>query len=177
MSRVSHAQAQENRRRVVATAARLFREHGAQVSVAEVMNAAGLTHGGFYKQFDSKDALFDEAAAHALDPLTQAAVTNWSDVDSKNAVTAYLSVEHRDDMAGGCPLVALATDIARGQGSEATRNSYRDGVTQLARRVATDEDDGLSRLCTMVGALVLARATKGSPLSEDILAAALKTIT
>jgi TetR/AcrR family transcriptional repressor of nem operon len=67
MGRVSQAQAQENRRRVVATAARLFRERGvAGVSVADVMGAAGLTHGGFYKQFASKEALVAEAVGQAF---------------------------------------------------------------------------------------------------------------
>lgn len=66
MGRVSQAQAEENRRRVVETASRLFREQGTHVSVADLMKAAGLTHGGFYKQFASKEALVDEATAHAL---------------------------------------------------------------------------------------------------------------
>ncbi|MFF1268504.1 DUF6262 family protein, partial [Streptomyces anulatus] len=65
MGRVSQAQAEENRRRVVDTASRLFREQGTQVSVADLMKAAGLTHGAFYKQFASKEALVDEATAHA----------------------------------------------------------------------------------------------------------------
>lgn len=66
MGRVSQAQAQENRRRVVETASRLLREQGTRVSVADLMKAAGLTHGGFYKQFTSKEALVDEATAHAF---------------------------------------------------------------------------------------------------------------
>src|SRR6478735_12299635 len=71
MGRVSQAQAEENRRRVVETASRLFREQGTHISVAELMKASGLTHGGFYKQFASKEALVDEATAHAFDELTR----------------------------------------------------------------------------------------------------------
>ncbi|MEV8410591.1 TetR family transcriptional regulator [Streptomyces niveus] len=68
MGRVSKEQAQENRRRIVDTASRLFREQGTDgVSVADLMKAAGLTHGGFYKHFDSKEALVDEATARAFD--------------------------------------------------------------------------------------------------------------
>jgi TetR/AcrR family transcriptional repressor of nem operon len=174
MGRVSQAQAEENRRRVVETASRLFREQGAQVSVAELMKAAGLTHGGFYKQFPSKEALFDEATAHAFAPLAGGTPGSPVTVDSspKAAIDAYLSTEHRDDVAGGCPVAALAADIGRGQGGPASQRRYSEGVTELAQRLATDQDDGLSRLCTMVGALILARATKGTPVSEEILAAA-----
>lgn len=71
MGRVSQAQAEENRRRVVDTASRLFREQGTQVSVADLMKAAGLTHGAFYKQFASKEALVGEATAHAFAELAR----------------------------------------------------------------------------------------------------------
>lgn len=71
MGRVSQAQAEENRRRVVETASRLFREQGTHASVADIMKTAGLTHGGFYKQFASKEALIDEATAHAFNELTR----------------------------------------------------------------------------------------------------------
>ena len=67
MGRVSQAQAQENRQRVVATASRMFRKKGTAVSVADLMEAAGLTHGGFYKQFASKEDLINEATAYAFD--------------------------------------------------------------------------------------------------------------
>lgn len=166
MGRVSQAQAEQNRRHVVETASRLFRERGAQISVADLMNAAGLTHGGFYKQFASKEALFDEAAAHALAELGGSTATPDALID------AYLSVAHRDDMAGGCPVAAFAVDIARGEGGAGARDAYSEGVTRFAQRLATDEeDDGLARLCTLVGALVLARATKGAGVSEEILEA------
>ncbi|MPY50543.1 TetR/AcrR family transcriptional regulator [Streptomyces acidicola] len=178
MSRVSQAQAEENRQRVVETASRLFREQGAQVSVAELMKAAGLTHGGFYKQFPSKEALFDEATAHAFAALADGTPGSPSaaDAPSEAVIDAYLSTEHRDDVAGGCPVAALATDIARGQGGPASQHRYSEGVTEFAQRLSTDQDDGLSRLSTMVGALVLARATKGTPVSEKILAAACEAL-
>jgi TetR/AcrR family transcriptional regulator, transcriptional repressor for nem operon len=174
MGRVSQAQAEENRRRVVETASRLFREQGAQVSVVDLMKAAGLTHGGFYKQFTSKEALFDEATAHAFATQPGGATRNPADADTSPAaaIDAYLSAEHRDDWADGCPVAALATDIGRGQGGPAARRRYSEAVTEFAQRLATERDDGLARLCTMVGALVLARATTGAPVSEEILATA-----
>jgi TetR/AcrR family transcriptional repressor of nem operon len=174
MGRVSQAQAEENRRRVVETASRLFKEQGAQISVADLMKAAGLTHGGFYKQFASKEALFDEATTHAFTASHAGSATTAASPEA--TIDAYLSTEHRDDVADGCPVAALAADIARGQGGPAAQRRYSEGVSELAQRLATDPDDGLSRLCTMVGALILARATKGEPVSEKILAAARKTL-
>ncbi|WP_340373775.1 TetR family transcriptional regulator [Streptomyces sp. SS7] len=174
MGRVSQAQAEENRRRVVETASRLFKEQGGQISVADVMKAAGLTHGGFYKQFASKEALFDEATTHAFAASVGGAATEAASPEAE--IDAYLSTGHRDDVAGGCPVAALAADIARGQGGPAAQRKYSEGVSEMAQRLATDQDDGLSRLCTMVGALVLARATRGEPVSEEILATARKVL-
>src|SRR5436190_15149008 len=117
MGRVSQAQAEENRRRVVDTASRLFREQGMQVSVADLMKAAGLTHGGFYKQFASKEALIDEATAHAFGELTRRHKDGLEQHGGRRAaaqqalIDTYLSPEHRDSPADGCPVAALATDM------------------------------------------------------------------
>ncbi|MFE7435233.1 TetR/AcrR family transcriptional regulator [Streptomyces tendae] len=187
MGRVSQAQAEENRRRVVDTASRLFRERGTHVSVADVMKAAGLTHGAFYKQFASKEALVDEATAHAFAELAQRHNAglerhDWQRVAAQQAlIDAYLSVEHRDAPADGCPVAALATDIAReGEGEAGGREAHRvyaEGVADFAEFLARDDQDGIVRLCTLFGALVLSRATKGLPLSEEILAAAHRALT
>ncbi|WP_431193159.1 TetR/AcrR family transcriptional regulator [Streptomyces tendae] len=96
MGRVSKAQAQENRQRVVETASRLFREQGTNVSVADLMKAVGLTHGGFYKQFASKEALVDEATAYAFEETADAYPPEYG---VREVVESYLSVEHRDDAA------------------------------------------------------------------------------
>ncbi|GAA1904104.1 TetR family transcriptional regulator [Streptomyces durmitorensis] len=183
MGRVSQAQAEENRRRVVDTASRLFREQGTHVSVTDLMKAAGLTHGGFYKQFASKEALVDEATTHAFTELAQRYSAGLEQHDGQREaaqqalIDTYLSVEHRDGPADGCPVAALATDIAReGRGREAGR-VYTQGVADFADFLATDDQDGIARLCTLFGALVLSRATKGSPLSEEILAAAHAALT
>ncbi|MEW2621586.1 TetR/AcrR family transcriptional regulator [Streptomyces sp. NPDC048106] len=183
MGRVSLAQAEENRRRVVDTASRLFREQGMQVSVADLMKAAGLTHGAFYKQFASKEALVDEATAHAFAELAQRYSAGLERHDGQRAaaqqalIDAYLSVEHRDDPADGCPVAALATDIAREGGGREARRVYAEGVADFAGFLASDDQDGIVRLCTLFGALVLSRATKGSPLSGEILAAAHAALT
>ncbi|MFC8078047.1 TetR/AcrR family transcriptional regulator [Streptomyces sp. NPDC057307] len=179
MGRVSKEQAQENRRRIVDTASRLFREQGtAGVSVADLMKAAGLTHGGFYKHFDSKEALVDEATACAFDgvedPLVARPGADEGDPEAARRafVDDYLSPRHRDDMAGGCPTAGLAVDMARGAAGSAARHTYAEGVREFAERMAGDDDDGLARLSTMVGALILARAVNGDPLSDALLAAA-----
>ncbi|WP_327269066.1 TetR/AcrR family transcriptional regulator [Streptomyces sp. NBC_01218] len=178
MGRVSQAQAEENRRRVVETASRLFREQGTHVSVADLMREAGLTHGGFYKQFASKEALVDEATAHAFDAYSRRGVGSAPPSDSNEAarrralVDGYLSVEHRDAPADGCPVAALATDMAREPGNREARRVYAEGVGAFAEALATEDRDGLAQLATLVGALVLSRATEGFPVSEEILAAA-----
>ncbi|MFG2003978.1 TetR/AcrR family transcriptional regulator [Spirillospora sp. NPDC048911] len=174
MGRASRAQAQENRKRIVETASQLFREQGTHVSVADLMKAAGLTHGGFYKQFASKEALIDEATAHAFAELTE---RHTAALDQRALIEAYLSTEHRDDPGDGCPVAALASDMAREPGDQEAHRVYAKGVSDFAERLATEDQDGLARLCTMFGALVLARATKDSPLSEEILAAARAALT
>ncbi|MEU9358766.1 TetR/AcrR family transcriptional regulator [Streptomyces sp. NPDC048301] len=183
MGRVSQAQAQANRRRVVETASRLFRERGTQVSVAELMKASGLTHGGFYKQFDSKEALIDEATGHAFDELGQrhreglAQHAGHVGAAQRALIESYLSTGHRDGAADGCPAAALATDMARDHGTTEAHHAYTKGVSDFADWLTTEDQDGITRLCTMVGALALSRATKGSPLSEEILAAARDALT
>ncbi|MFD6966923.1 TetR/AcrR family transcriptional regulator [Streptomyces sp. NPDC059979] len=183
MGRVSQAQAEENRRRVVETASRLFREQGTHVSVADLMKAAGLTHGGFYKQFASKEALIDEATTHAFDGLARLRDDAFEqhagqrDAAQRALIDTYLSVEHRDNAADGCPAAALAADIAREPEDREAHRVYTEGVGDFAQWLATDDQDGITRLCTMLGALVLARATKGSPLSEEILTAARAALT
>ncbi|MBL0888629.1 TetR family transcriptional regulator [Myceligenerans indicum] len=182
MGRASQAQAQENRQRVIETASRLFRESGTEVSVADLMKAAGLTHGGFYKQFTSKGALIAEAAAHAFDEQTRlrAAVLEQHpghrDDAQREVIDAYLSPEHRDRAADGCPIAGLAVDVARGHGSPEARQVFAEQVEATAEWLATKDDDGLTRLATMVGALILARATKDAPISENFLTAARKAL-
>ncbi|MEU0844818.1 TetR/AcrR family transcriptional regulator [Streptomyces sp. NPDC005962] len=183
MGRVSQAQAEENRRRVVDTASRLFREQGTHISVADLMKAAGLTHGGFYKQFASKEALIGEATAHAFEGLTRQRddgleqYAGQREAAQQALIDTYLSTEHRDSAADGCPAAALAADMAREPEDREARRVYAEGVGDFAEWLATEDEDGLTRLCTMLGALVLARATKGSPLSEQILTAARASLT
>src|SRR5882724_763051 len=115
--KVSREQATENRERVIAAAAKLFRERGFEgVAVADVMKSAGLTHGGFYGQFASKEDLAAEACARSIEDT----VSHWDKLVARaadnplSALTAsYLSTRHRDNPGKGCLLAALGPEAAR----------------------------------------------------------------
>ncbi|GLZ62209.1 MULTISPECIES: TetR/AcrR family transcriptional regulator [Micromonospora] len=189
MGRTSRAEAARHREEVVAATSRLLRERGAAgMSVQDLMGAAGLTHGGFYKHFSSKDELLGIAATTAFGELL-ALLDQLSDdfSDRSEARTAllrhYLSPEHRDTPGTGCANTALAADAARSPADSPLRASYAVGVQETIRRLTDIEDApgedapearrmALVDLATMVGALMLARATAPTPLSDEILQAA-----
>lgn len=184
MGRVSKAQAQENQQHVVATASRMFREKGTAVSIADLMKASGLTHGAFYKQFASKEDLVDKAIAHAFeDPAAHSPAgleepAGDHEAARRTLIEQYLSVWHRDHAGDGCPVSGFAADLGREPDQAArSRHVYINGVRNRAARLATGDDDGMAQLCTMVGALVLARATRGNPISEELLQAARTALT
>ncbi|WP_313571848.1 TetR/AcrR family transcriptional regulator [Comamonas terrigena] len=191
--KVSKAQAAENRAGIVDAAARLYREHGlAGVGVADITRDAGLTHGGLYRHFESKDALAREACLRAFDwtitPL-EALDTPRADAGPEqllqSLVDSYLSTTHRDHPGNGCPAAALAVDAARAgpemsavfaQGVEQNIQRFAGALMPASardQRPATPEERArtITMLSSMVGALVLARATAaGNPaLSEEIL--------
>ena len=178
--KVSREQMAENRHRILDAASRLFRQKGFDaVSVAEVMKAAGLTHGGFYGHFGSKDDLAAEAVTRALERSMkkQGRFSNLGDL-----VSDYMSERHRADRANGCPVAALGADIARqGKGVRHGLTAYvraqldrharlfRDGSAASRRKRA------IATLAGMIGALTLARAVDDASLSDEILAAARDT--
>lgn len=173
MPRVSQEQAKLNRQRVVEVAATLFRERGLHgVGVADIMGAAGLTHGGFYGQFANKEAL----AAEAFDT----ALVNNRRGPSDSLVSNYLSLAHVRAPGVGCPIAALATDVAREAPDSPVRSRFTHGVRGLAALVAEavprtakrKRERTLSSLATLVGAVVLARAVDDEALAEEILSAA-----
>ena len=179
--KVSRTQAAANRDRVVEVAGRLLRENGFDgIGVDGLMQEAGLTHGGFYKSFGSKEGLTAEACAQAM---THNAAHRAALIDEagKNALAAlvndYLSVGHRDRPGSGCAFAALATDAARR--STAVRSVFTHGlqsmVDQVVRitpgRAAKRRDAALATIAGLVGALILARAVDDPELSRDLLAA------
>ena len=165
------------RQRIVASAARRFRlESYEAASLAEIMQDAGLTVGGFYAHFASKEELFAEAITFA----GEEALAARSDIAAGSAswlsafVANYLNQEHREDRAGGCPLAALGADVARA--GVLPQASYRDSARYFAATLA-DHIDGpeaqrrqlaqaVTAMC--VGALTLARAGLDPP-SADAL--------
>jgi TetR/AcrR family transcriptional regulator, transcriptional repressor for nem operon len=179
MPRVSQEQAKLNRQRVVEVAASLFRERGLHgVGVADIMAAAGLTHGGFYGQFANKDALAVEAFDAALNEEYRGTLDNL--------ITNYLSVGHVQTPGKGCPLAALANDIAREPSGSPVRSRFTDGVQRLAGLIAdlipkTSKERrrqrSLANLSTLVGAVVLARAVDDEALSNELLQAARTSVT
>ena len=168
------------------TASRLFREQGTHVSVADLMKAAGLTHGGFYKQFASKEALVDEATAHAFDELARHHDRDGARASTDRAARRRpagadrrLPLRRAPRQPGGRAAPSPhspPTWRANGEGREA-RRVYTEACATSPTWLATEDEDGITRLCTMLGALVLARATKDSPLSEEILTAARAALT
>ena len=163
--------------RIVEVASARMRESGtASPGVAEIMNAAGLTHGGFYKHFGSRDDLVAEAIGKAFADADAAVEEVTRDVDDPLAafVDWYASVAHCDDPATGCAVVALGSDIARGD--DRVRAAYRRQVERyldnLEQLLGSGEDarrKAVVVLSSLVGAVLVARAVDDEALSEEIL--------
>jgi TetR/AcrR family transcriptional regulator, transcriptional repressor for nem operon len=178
VGRASRADAAKHRDEVVEAASHLFRERGiAAVSVPELMAAAGLTHGGFYRHFESKDALAATAVTAAFasrsEQIEQVAAEHDPETARRLFLDDYLSVAHRDSAGEGCPNAGLATEVARlPEGSE-IRTAYTAGLHRMASAIGKvgtgDEGEALVELSTLVGAMVLARAASGDEMSERIL--------
>jgi TetR/AcrR family transcriptional repressor of nem operon len=169
--------------RIVKKASVKLREKGAHgIGVADLMKDAGLTHGGFYAHFNSREALVIEAFTHAMDRSTE----HWRNVAEQTPpekrltkiLNIYLAPTHRDDPGHGCALPALAAEIARE--SLKTRRVFSGRMEQMIDMLA-DQIHGLPRkaarkqamaaLATMMGALVMARIAGSGEFSDEILKA------
>lgn len=177
--RVSRAQAEENRETVINVASRLFREHGFDgIGLKDLMKGAGLTQGGFYKQFSSKDDLAAQASRRAMESATRrwstAAATSSDPLEA--VVSFYLSMGHRGEKADGCPLAALGSDAARQ--SEEVRRPFEDGIRahiqvldELMDDTKSSDPSGkaIAILSLMVGAVTLSRILEDENLSQSFL--------
>ena len=167
--------------KIVKRASIKLREKGAHgIGVADLMKEAGLTHGGIYAHFDSRDALVIEAVSHAMDRSTERwrKLSEQTPADKRLAkiVNTYLGTDHRDDPGHGCAVPALAAEMARE--SAKTRRAFAGRMDQMIEML-TDQYQGMPRkaarkqavsaLATMMGTLVLARVAGNSELSEEIL--------
>ena len=174
--RVSREKAAENRQKIVDVAARLFREHGFDgVGVDAIMKEAGLTHGGFYGHFGSKDELASEAVTTALQRGNEK-MSRFTKL--RSYVAAYLSDRHCADRGDGCGLAALGADIPR-EGAAVRRAitvyvaARLDWIAGLFGGAAVSRRKrAIAALSGMIGALTLARAVDDPALSKEILAAA-----
>jgi TetR/AcrR family transcriptional regulator, transcriptional repressor for nem operon len=185
MPRASRAQMELHRQTVLHAASKMVRERGVDgVTVPEVMATAGLTHGGFYRHFESKDALVAQACAAAftqrLADMDDAVETTDNAEAARRAwLEYYLSPAHRDAPENGCATAALAGDVARAPEGAALRDAYLDGLRKMIEKTErlgnrpadpeAREQEVLVELATAVGALVLSRATAGDDLSERLL--------
>jgi TetR/AcrR family transcriptional regulator, transcriptional repressor for nem operon len=160
---------QQTRERIVRAAARRFRTRGSEgAGIGDLMRDLRLTHGGFYRHFDSKEWLFAEAFEHGLkevgDRVIRAIEGAAPGGELKALIDAYLDIRHCDDVAGGCPVAALASELARRR--RGARGPFlqavRAHISRMAQYVAAkDEEERRGKtiaLSGMAGTLAVARA-------------------
>lgn len=183
MARYDPTHKEETRKAILKAAARAIRTGGPErVSVAEVMGEAGLTHGGFYAHFRSKEALVAAAIASMFESAGRQSIRWTEDLEGLDAFNAfvdrYLAPEHRDDPGRGCPLTTLAADVARSGGD--AQAAFDAGVARMiantARRLLVDDAGdrealAASLIAEMAGAVTLSRAVSDPALSDRLLAA------
>ena len=177
--KVSREEAAKNREKVLRTASRKFREHGYKgIGIVDLMEAAGLTHGGFYKNFEGKEALIVEATALAL----SATIDKWrevigdSDDPSKVLARWYLHKEHLKRIEDGCTYAALASEAPRH--SAELRRTFEESLEEAislvtrkstGRKKADARRDAIRDLVQMIGALILARAVNRREFAYEIM--------
>jgi TetR/AcrR family transcriptional repressor of nem operon len=179
---VGHSKAQKTRthKRIVSIASKRFREKGlAGFGIVELMKEAGLTVGGFYKHFDSRDDLVAEAVSSAFGGWKRrvdAAKTGEPSVSLAKLIDDYLSEAHRDNPGTGCAFSALAPEIARSDkrtravASEQVRNDIQLITTLLpGEDKRTARSQAILTFSALVGAMALARAVSDEVLSREIL--------
>lgn len=186
MKRAAARSKEATHERIVETAARAIRRSGyAGTSVADIMKEAGLTHGGFYAHFASREAMLAEAAdragAEAVAASARIAAAAPPEQALQGLLRAYLSKEHLESAEMGCPVAALGSEMPR-QAPEVRRAATR-RIKEMIDVVARQSPDwgqpgaheqALVTTATMVGALIMARAVDDQRLSDALLKAALK---
>lgn len=172
----------KTRARILEQASRLFRARGIDAtSVADVMSAAGLTVGGFYRHFDSKEDLIAEAIDAASRETSDRSVASSASENENDLLTllnSYLSDAHRKHPGQGCPVAALCSEVAHG--SKATKRAFTAALERLFTGMGAtgggsskaDRASALFAASAAVGAMVLARATDDESLARELLSAA-----
>ena len=183
--RKSKQETAETRQRILKAAAAKFRQNGiGGTGLSDLMAAAGLTHGGFYRHFDSKDQIVAEACAGATESAIARFFSNKSAQSGlKTRVAKYLSPAHRDAPSAGCPLAALGSEIARCD--ERTRAAATQAFMELVNIIAAEAGKtrpdvarrrALVAAATMIGALTMSRIVTDPELSAAILREARKQL-
>ncbi|WKA26041.1 TetR/AcrR family transcriptional regulator [Bradyrhizobium roseum] len=180
--RYSKEHKQETHARIVKKASVRLREKGAHgIGVADLMKEAGLTHGGFYAHFDSREALVIEAFGYAMDRAAEHWRNMTAEIPPEKRLSAivesYVSATHRDDPGRGCAVPTLGAEIARE--SAKTRKAFAAKLDQMIDLVADQIPDvprktarrlAMGTMATMMGALVMSRVAGSGELSDEILA-------
>ena len=182
---------QQTHAKVVEAARMLFNRHGFDgVTIEMIMSSAGLTRGGFYNHFESKEKLYSEA----VDSFLMGRGAQWrseAGVDSRNPATdnaermikSYLSAEHLGDIEGQCPMIALPSDVARA--GDEVRSSYQNLLNamvslfehRMESKTEHSRTQALSLAALCVGGMILARTLPDSPLADEVRLAAYKAAT
>lgn len=186
MKRTAPSRKETSHERIVDAAARAIRRSGyGGTGVADIMKEAGLTHGGFYAHFSSREALLAEAAdragAEGVAAMARIASIKPSSEALQTMLKAYLSKEHVESVETGCAVAALGSEMPR-QAPEVRRaatNRIKEMIDLVARQMPnwgqpSAHEQALVTVSTMVGALVLARAVDDPRLSNALREAALK---
>lgn len=175
--RKSKQEAAETRRRIVANAAREFNRTGIErTGLSEIMTAAGLTHGGFYKHFSSKNQLLAEAVGQGMEKLLTSLDGPRGTRSLDGIAAAYLSKDHRDHFDASCPLAAVGTELRFAEGD--TRQVTSEGIERFISIVAQRFPDLPPReanakahaiVSAVVGAMMLSRIITDTKLSDRLL--------
>jgi AcrR family transcriptional regulator len=173
---------QDTRQRILESARRLFNSKGfAEVSIGEIMENAGLTHGGFYRHFNDKSELYAEAVQwflceEAPKPWQRSRRSSTRKSRAHRIVDAYFSLDHFDDRESCCPLIGLPSDVSRS--SDAVKAAYQDVLEKLLGLLQADlagadaRERALSLVALCVGGMVMARSVEDPALAQDLRRAA-----
>jgi len=155
--------------RIVQEASRLFRERGFEnVTVGEVMKAAGLTHGAFYAHFASKQELQEAAVAYGQGISAGRARSHGTTKRGRQTYAdRYLALRHRDNPGDGCTMAALGPEVARS--TPELKAAFEQGLEEILTASGGDRKEAIFQTAAMLGGLVLARAVRDPQFSEEIL--------
>lgn len=180
--RKSKAETAQTRKRIIEIAAKAFKSNGIHATgVSEIMAAAGMTHGGFYRHFSSKEELLAAACASNIEQLADSFESTIDETDDAfmRHLEDFLSAEYRDDRLAGCALVAMGSELVRAdpETRRAASQGFEDLIVAMARRMGPGDDPesrdtAIFTLTSMIGAVTMARVIDDPGLSLRILGVA-----